>query len=164
MTNLHKNLNRAIACLLFLSMLGCRERNKYEGDWIVIFVIFNNVDITESVGLRNLTIDFRNSGTTPIVRYGDFDQYTIDYENKFKYYKHNKAEYINIKGSKYFTDTFLVRCLDENCCHISLENESKYIELIFNGELSFFEKRRNCPYILDILEDIDKVRTDRKSN
>lgn len=132
---------------------SCNQKLKYQGDWIVMDAEYDKVDILNFIIYRKMRINFeREGGTTPTVNYLNFEDKDIAYDVEFKYYEIKGKEYLTIQGSKFFTDTFEVKCLTEGCCRISLENDTKYVELIFNGELSTFEKRRDCPYVMDVLE------------
>lgn len=57
--------------------------------------------------------------------------------------KRNK-DYVNVKEHYLFSGTYEIRCLDVNCCSISLKNEKFYFEMDYNGDLPF-GKSRKCP-------------------
>lgn len=151
-------MNKLHILFLFVMMIflgsSCDGKLKYQGDWIIMEAEYNGESILNSIRFRNMSVNFAGGrGFTPIVSYKDFEDKDIAYDVEFSFYRKSGEDYLVIKGSRFFTDTFEVRCLTKPCCRIALENEKKYVKLIFNGELSTFEKRRDCPNTLDTLEE-----------
>jgi len=149
-----KKLYFVLLVLILISTISCNKKKKYQADWIIVKAEYKGESILEYIGFRNFTIDFDNEvGGIPIVHYGKFDETDITYERNFSFYKYEGKDYIQIIGSKFFTDTFEIKCLNEECCTITLKNKDKYIELIYNSGLSpLYDKRKDCPSALERLD------------
>ncbi len=156
-----KKLNRnliiiVLACAIIPLSIGCNKTQHIEGDWIVVNLEYDNVNITEYLeGVINMTIDltYNQYGSTPTVRYGKFSDKSNLNDGRYTVYKQNGKMYITIIGSEFFTDTFEVNCLSKSCCSIELRNKLKKIDLVYNSELGVLGRRRDCPYLTEGLID-----------
>lgn len=146
-------LDYIIVALILLSTISCNSKKKYQADWIIVKAQYKGENILEYIGFRNLSIDFGDGGLTPSANFGEFYDEDSAFDDYFSFYKKDDKDYIKIVGSKFFTDTFEIECLDEECCTITLKNKDKYIELIYNSGLSpLYDKRKDCPNALDRLD------------
>ena len=137
--------------ILVVPFLSCNKHLKYEAGWIIMEVWYKDIDLIDYISLRNFTINFNeNSGFVPSMRYQHFEDEDISFLTMFSFYRSENKDYIKVIGSKFFTDTFEIKCIDESCCKIVLKNKEKYVRLIYNGEISTFMKRRECPPAIEI--------------
>lgn len=147
---------KKLALLLFSFLLfSCvSKRTKYQARWMISNIEYRQDDkIHEYLTISNMTINFDTGrGMVPSVYTGEFIDENNAYDTGFDYMKKEGKEYIIIQGSKFFTDTWEVNCLNDDCCRISLSTSEKYVELAFNGEVSDFMKRRACPPVWEVVD------------
>ena len=142
-----------LVALILISTISCNSKKKYQADWIIVKAEYKGENILEHIGFRNLRINFSVGGLTPSAQFDGFYDKDTAYKVDFSFYKKDNKEYIKIIGSKFFTDTFEIKCLNEECCTITLKNKDKYIELIYNSGLSpLYDKRKDCPSALERLD------------
>lgn len=145
--------NKFFICL-FVMVLGvlffttCEKQHaKYEARWIITELVYKDTSLVNFLFSRNIALSTGKGNSTPIMTYEKFKNENSLYNDQCSFfYKHDRT-YVVIQGSKFFTDTFEISHCLYPCCEITLENEDKYVELIYNGALGHSSRRRDCPYI-----------------
>ncbi len=121
-------MRKLIFILLVTFLFSCNSARKYQADWIIVELKYDENNLYNFVHVRNLTINFREGGFVPTVSKEPFIDEKFDYEESFSFFQENEKDYITIEGSKFFTDTFEVGCLTKNCCEIFLKNEKNMLD------------------------------------
>lgn len=143
-----------LICALFvlaLFLASCSSYTKYQADWIIVRLEYNDKDILPAVFGRNLDIDVNGYGTTPTMSLEGFKNAKVGFDVGYSFYSEKEQDFVSVIGSKFFTDTFKIECLGEPCCRIRLSNSNKTIEAIYNSDY-MSNRRRDCPYAIDVFE------------
>lgn len=129
-----------LACLLFSS---CSSRFlKYESNWAITKFEVEGKDVIDLIYVYNFKINVRLSNARPpSMRLNDRVR---GFTCNIDFYKKNGKDYIELSDHHYFAGVYEIRCLDEKCCSIVMENKMIYLEMDYNGDLPF-GKSRDCP-------------------
>jgi len=135
-----------IVSLSSLITISCTQSHldKYESDWIVIKYQKNGLDETENISFANFSINPVYNVCTPMSVYIDYGKKTKILSSEIQFERRAGEDYMFIKDHPYFSGEYLLQCIDNNCCTISLSNDSIYLEMDYNGPY-FHAKPRNCP-------------------
>ena len=139
-------MKRNLKHLFFILILftACRQiPSKYQADWILVEATYKDIDILSYTSTRNLVID-SEFGRAPLIEYPGFENIKRKRRHNFKSIKRNKIQMIEITGSKFLSDLFIIELIGEGDCQLVLRNTDIYLRFIFNSETQG-SKRRNCP-------------------
>ena len=137
-----------IALFAAIISISCSKRkNHLQGDWIIVDLEYKGQSIVDKLSFRNIAIDFDSGlvSQVPYIYHGPEVPLNRNYKTEINYEETDDKEYLIISGSDFFTDKFEIECLGKACCRFVLTAEDKKVECIYNGPLSPFEKRRDCP-------------------
>jgi hypothetical protein len=117
---------------------------KYESNWIVTKFTVNKKDSMDSVSVYNFRINVKRfEGDPPSLESATWEQ-RRNPSCKIDFYRKSGKDYIVISDHYFFSGTYEIKCLTENCCIMSMKNSRIYLELDYNGDLPFGISR-HCP-------------------
>ncbi len=137
-----------------------QRKEVFKGDWMVIKLDQDSVSVYNDLLSTNCLIDLNNN----LIDWPSF----IDSD-----LKNNKSiQKVDVKTQEgviliisndydIFKDTFYIKCLDSECCQISLTSSSLYVELIYNGNFDGIGRSKNCPRADKVLEKL-QIETPNK--
>ena len=133
--------------VLLLVLTSCSSRfMKYESFWIIEKFEVNGEDATSMILIYNFSINVKMSSATPPTVQDDPNIRRKVMHCDIDFYRKGGKDYIQIFDHYFFEGDYEIKCLDENCCRVTIENDKIYLELKYNGDSPpFFEKSRKCP-------------------
>jgi len=117
---------------------------KYESNWAITKFEVEGKDAIPLIYIFHFEINVNLAKVTPpaveITPNGNMKVMPCkaDFQSK------GGKDYIEIFDHYYFAGIYEIRCVDETCCRIVMENERIYLEMDYNGDLPF-GKSRDCP-------------------
>lgn len=134
-----------------------QRKEVFKGDWIIIKLDQDSISVYNDLLSTNCLIDLNSN----LIHWPSF----IDSDLKI-----NKSlQKIDVKilegeifiiSNDYdiFKDTFFIKCLDNECCQISLSSSSLYMELIYNGNFEGIGRSKKCPRADKVIEKFQLFR------
>lgn len=115
---------------------------KYESDWLVMKFEVDGKNSKDLINYYNFKIDVRRKICYPPTL--ENETFRLDSECNMDLFKKGNYDYLVIKNHNFYSGTYKIECLDNNCCEIFLKSEHMYFELLYNGDIPF-GKSRKCP-------------------
>lgn len=128
---------------MFLILCSCRSFEKYNSDWMVYRFERYGIDETEKVIIQNFSINPELKRCTPPGVRVNGKLWSKEV-NKIEFEHIDGKDYMTILDHSYFQSKYLVECLDNDCCRISVSNDSLYFELDYNFP-DMIGEPRTCP-------------------
>lgn len=139
-----------IKLILYLQLLifsSCSSNfYNYEADWVLNNIYANDSSIVDTIGMYNFKIDVQSGIGHPPGIFIDKQYGTniIRPKCKVRFYKEGGKDYLVISEHFFFEDTYLIKCLDDNCCSLSLIGKRISMTLNHNRNISSNRKDK-CP-------------------
>lgn len=128
---------------MILHLWSCQSFEKYNSNWIIYRFERYGIDEIDSVGLCNFAINPELKVCRPPGI--DINGKSWDVSScKIKLERTKGKDSMTIYSYGYFKGKFLIECLNEDCCTISLSNDSLYFVLDYNLP-DIVGKPRKCP-------------------
>lgn len=93
------------------------------------------------VGIYNFTINLNQKLATPMGIYLEGEQYMNRDKAKIEIRTENGGDVIDFFDHPFFKGQYLLQCLDEKCCELSMKNEQIHLIMIFNGDIPYGRSR-----------------------
>ena len=130
----------SLGCLLSPS---CSSKfMKYESNWAITKFEVEGKDAIPLIYIFHFKINVNLSNARPPAM--DVSGRIRGFTCNIDFYSKGGKDYIELSDHYYFAGVYEIRCLDETCCRIVMENERIYLEMDYNGDLPF-GKSRDCP-------------------
>lgn len=128
--------NALIALIILILSTSCSFGfKKYQSNWVLNKFIVDGKDAMEIVTFYNFTINVAlNQASTPALDLGVKGRKRKDLVD-IKLLKMSGKDYITILDDSFFEGTYEIKCLYQNCCSVSMENDKIYLEMDYNGDL-----------------------------
>ncbi len=131
--------------LLLMLLYSCDSRyTRYHARWIVEEYEVNGIDARYNIGVFNLKIDLnRKLAFLPGLYMEDSTYMVSGADVPLSISTKGKQDFIYFSGHPIIQGAYTIDCIDRNCCHLLLKNDSIAMKLVYNGDITF-GKERDC--------------------
>ncbi len=139
-------MRRLLLWMVLLSgLFSCSTRfEKYKVDWIVNTCLVDDVDFSENLMKFNFSIYKKLQSAYPPSLQTETSADQKKSKCKIHFSHRNGKDYIELIDHYFFSGTYEIKCLDESCCTVTLQNERIFMQMDYNGDWPF-GRTRNCP-------------------
>jgi hypothetical protein len=140
-------MNRLLFAILLLAAAtsSCMMRyKKYDASWILVKYLIDGEDLMDDVMMYNFTIYTRLHSATPPMLHSFSLEEKRNAACDISFFKKSGQDYLEMKNHHFYSGVYEIKCLDKNCCTISVRNNRIYMEMDYDSDLPF-GKSRKCP-------------------
>ena len=135
--------------VLPMSIVSCTTNyEQYHADWIVSKLEIEGENRMGDVFLYNVNIDLDMSvGMFPGLWVGIFDEKGA-VDCKVSVHEKDGLHYLEVSDHHIFNGVYELKCLDEQCCTLTMRSDRIYMEMDYNMDIPFGITRPCKPAVL----------------